>query len=212
MLRTSLAGAGARVLAAAIAPALVLALLLAAPAARADLDRYVLDPDHVSVGFLVDHVGYAKTLGMFRRVKGSYRFDDATGRLTDLRIEIDAASVFTNHEKRDQHLRNRDFLDVERFPKLVYTATSARRTGERTFAIDGQLELLGQRRPVTLTATWNKSEPYPLLLAPLQRSVVMGVSARGSFRRSDFGMKYAVENGWVGDEVQLIVELEARRE
>ncbi len=192
--------------------ALGLALLAPATIARADLDRYVLDPEHVSVGFLVDHVGYAKTLGLFRRVAGSYRFDDATGRLADLRIEIDAASVWTNHERRDQHLRNRDFLDVERHPKLVYTASAARVTGERTFVIEGQLELLGQRRPVTLIATWNKSEPYPLLLSPLKRGVVMGVSARGSFRRSDFGMKYAVENGWVGDEVQLIVEIEARRE
>jgi polyisoprenoid-binding protein YceI len=94
----------------------------------------------------------------------------------------------------------------------VYTATTARRTGERTWVVDGQLELLGQRRPVTLNVTWNKSEPYPILLSPLQRSVVMGVSARGSFRRSAFGMDYAVENGWVGDEVALIVEFEARRQ
>ena len=191
--------------------ALALGLLQPAAPARAEAERYVLDPDHVSVGFLVDHVGYAKTLGMFRRVTGSYRFDERTGQLTDLRIEIDAASVYTNHERRDQHLRNRDFLDVERFPKLVYTAASARRTGERTYVIEGQLELLGQRRPVTLTATWNKSAPYPLLLSPTSRATVMGVSARGSFRRSEFGMNYAVENGWVGDEVQLIVEIEARR-
>jgi len=189
-----------------------LMLLLAAAPARADLARYVLDPEHVSVGFLVEHVGYAKTLGMFRRVTGEYRFDEATGRLEGLRIEIDAASVYTAHDKRDEHLRGRDFLDVKRFPKLVYTARSAKRTGARSFVIEGELELLGQRRPVTLEATWNKSAPYPLKLAPLQRATVMGVSARGSFRRSNFGMMYAVENGWVGDEIELIIELEARRQ
>jgi polyisoprenoid-binding protein YceI len=186
--------------------------LLAATAARAEPQRYVLDPDHVVVGFLVDHVGYAKTLGAFRVVSGSYRFDEATGRLEDLRIEIDAASVSTHHERRDRHLRGRDFLDVERFPTIVYTANAARRTGERTFVIDGQLELRGQRRPVSLTANWNRSAPYPPQLAPRQRSIVMGVSARGAFRRSEFGMTYAVENGWVGDEVQVLVEIEARRE
>jgi polyisoprenoid-binding protein YceI len=185
-------------------------VLLAAPA-RAAPERYQLDPEHTSVGFLVDHVGYAKVLGLFRKVSGSYRFDESTGALTDLRIEIDAASVYTAHDKRDEHLRGRDFLDAKRFPMLVYTATTAKRTGERTWVVDGQLELLGQRRPVTLNVTWNKSAPYPLPLAPLQRSVVMGVSARGSFRRSAFGMDYAVENGWVGDEVALIVEFEARR-
>jgi polyisoprenoid-binding protein YceI len=189
-----------------------LVLLLAAAPARAELARYVLDPEHVSVGFLVEHVGYAKTLGMFRKTTGEYRFDEATGRLEGLRIEIDAASVYTAHDKRDQHLRSGDFLDVKRFPKLVYTARSAKRRGERSFVIEGELGLLGQRRPVTLEATWNKSAPYPLLLAPLQRATVMGVSARGSFRRSDFGMMYAVENGWVGDEIELIIELEARRQ
>jgi polyisoprenoid-binding protein YceI len=186
--------------------------LSAATPARAEPARYVLDPEHVSVGFLVDHVGYAKTLGMFRRVSGEYRFDAETGALSDLRIEIDAASVYTAHDKRDEHLRGRDFLDVARFPTLVYTAAAATRRGERDYIIEGELELLGQRRPVTLTATWNKRAPYPLPLSPLRRAPVMGVSARGSFRRSDFGMMYAVDNGWVGDEVELIIELEAREQ
>lgn len=189
-----------------------LVLLPAAAPARAESARYVLDPEHVSVGFLVEHVGYAKTLGMFRRVTGEYRFDAETGALSDLRIEIDATSVYTAHDKRDEHLRGRDFLDVGRYPTLVYTAAAAMRRGERDYVIEGELELLGQRRPVTLTATWNKRAPYPLALSPLQRAPVMGVSARGSFRRSDFGMMYAVGNGWVGDEVELIIELEARQQ
>jgi polyisoprenoid-binding protein YceI len=186
--------------------------LLAGPRSHAETQRYVLDPEHVSVGFLVDHVGYAKTLGWFRKVSGSYRFDEATGRLSDLRIEIDAGSVDTANERRDEHLRGKDFLDARRFPTLLYTASAARRTGERTFVVEGQLTLLGRSQPVALQVTWNKSAPYPLPMAPRQRATVMGVSARGAFRRSAFGMMYAVENGWVGDEVALIIELEARRE
>lgn len=188
----------------------LLAVPLLAPTASAAPTRYLLDPEHLSVGFLVDHVGYAKTLGLFRSVSGSYMFDAVTGALTGLRIEIDAASVYTAHEKRDAHLRGKDFLDAKRYPTLVYTAASARRTGERSYVIEGELELLGQRRPVTLQATWNKLAQYPLQLAPLFRRDVMGVSARGSFRRSAFGMNYSIENGWVGDELQLIIEFEAR--
>ncbi len=194
-----------------LAVALLAQLAIAAPA-RADAVVYRLDPEHAAVGFLVDHVGYAKTLGMFRKVSGSFRFDDATATLAELRIEIDAASVFTANDKRDEHLRGRDFLDARRFPKLVFTAGGARRTVDGVFTIEGQLELLGQRRPVTLQATLNKSAPYPLAMAPLQRTGVLGVSARGAFKRSAFGMMYAVENGWVGDEVQLIIEIEARRQ
>jgi len=188
----------------------LLVMPLFATAAGAAPTRYQLDPEHISVGFLVDHVGYAKTLGLFRRVSGGYTFDETTGALSGLRIEIDAASVYTAHDRRDEHLRSRDFLDAKRYPSLMYTAASARRTGERSYVIEGELELLGQRRQVTLQATWNKLAPYPLVLAPLNRKDVMGVSARGSFRRSAFGMNYAVDNGWVGDEVQLIIEFEAR--
>ena len=127
-----------------------------------------------------------------------------------MRIVIETASVFTNDEARDGHLRGKDFLDSQRHPSMVFTATKARRVAERRFVIDGQLQLLGRQRPVSLEATWNKSAVTPIGV-PLLRPYVMGVSARGRFRRSEFGMNYAVDNGWVGDEVELIIEFEAKR-
>jgi polyisoprenoid-binding protein YceI len=191
----------------AVAVLLALALLSAAPA-RAEPRNYTLDPDHTSIGFLVDHVGYAKVLGMFRNASGTYTFDEQTGALSNLKIEIDTASVFTNHRKRDDHLKSPDFLNTAEFPKMTFTAAGARKTGERTFALDGQLTLLGKTQPVTLTATWNKSGDYPFG----DKHYAMGVSVRGSFKRSAFGMMYAVENGWVGDTMELIIEFEARRQ
>jgi polyisoprenoid-binding protein YceI len=189
--------------------AAVLACLLALPAgaARAQPVRYAIDPEHLSVGFLVDHIGYAKVLGMFRAARGSYSFDEASGNLAEVRIEIDTQSVFSNHTKRDQHLKSADFLNASEFPRMVFTASNARRTGERSFEITGQLELLGRSQPLTLQATWNKSGP-----SPIAKTYVMGVSARGSFKRSAYGMNYGVGNGWVGDDVALIVEFEAIRQ
>jgi polyisoprenoid-binding protein YceI len=178
--------------------------------AHAQAARYELDPDHTSVGFLVDHIGYAKVLGMFRSARGSYRFDEATATLSEVRIEVETASVFSNQRKRDDHLKGPDFLNSGEFPKMVFTATSAKRTGDRTFDISGQLELLGKSQPLTLQATWNKSAESPLG-GPLGKPYVMGVSARGSFKRSAYGMTYAVANGWVGDEIPLIIEFEAVR-
>lgn len=185
-------------------------LVAIAVPARAQSRRYEIDPEHLSIGFLVDHLGYAKVLGMFRSARGGYAFDEASGQLADLRIEVDTDSVFTNHRQRDEHLKGGDFLDSGRFPRMVYTAASARRTGERSFEIAGQLELLGRTQPLTLTATWNKSAQTPIGI-PFLKPYVMGVSARGSFRRSAFGMQYGVANGWVGDEVALIIEFEAQR-
>jgi polyisoprenoid-binding protein YceI len=179
-------------------------------AAHAQAARYELDPDHTTVAFLVDHIGYAKVLGMFRSARGSYRFDEATATLSEVRIEVETASVFSNQRKRDDHLKGPDFLNSGEFPKMVFTATSAKRTGDKTFDISGQLELLGKSQPLTLQATWNKSAESPLG-GPLGKPYVMGVSARGSFKRSAYGMNYAVANGWVGDDVPLIVEFEAVR-
>ncbi len=184
-------------------------LALAAAPAQAEPARYEIDPDHLVLAFMVEHVGYAKVLGMFRAARGSYTFDEATGTLSEVRIEADTASVFTNHRKRDDHLKGADFLNSAEFPRMTFTAQDAKRTGERSFEITGQLELLGRSQPLTLQATWNKSAVSPMV--PGNRTWVMGVSARGSFHRSAYGMNYAVANGWVGDKVELIIEFEAHR-
>ena len=192
-------------------PLALCAHLLAAAPAHAQAAKYELDPDHITVAFLVDHIGYAKVLGLFRSARGSYRFDEASATLSDVRIEVETASVFSNQRKRDEHLKGPDFLNSGEFPRMVFTASSAKRTSERNFEINGQLELLGKSQPLTLQATWNKSAESPMG-GPLRKPYVMGVSARGSFKRSAYGMNYAVSNGWVGDEVPLIIEFEAVRQ
>ena len=182
---------------------------LAGPAA-AQPARFEIDPDHLSIGFLVDHIGYARVLGLFRAAKGSYIFDEKTGTLSDVRIEVDTASVFTNHRKRDEHLKGPDFLNSGEFPRMVFTAANAQRTGDRTFGVEGNLELLGKSQPMTLQATMNKLSKYEL--GTFRKPYVMGVSARGSFKRSAYGMSYGLDNGWVGDEVEMIIEFEAHRQ
>lgn len=200
-----------------VAAAIFWATLAAPGMVLAQTARYELDPDHLTVAFLVDHIGYAKSLGMFRAASGGYNFDEASGRLTALRIEVQTDSVFTNQRKRDEHLKGPDFLNSTEFPRMVFTADAAQRIGEgsnnRKFEIKGQLQLLGKTQPLTLQATWNKSAESPLgggLFA--RKPYVMGVSARGSFKRSAFGMNYGVANGWVGDEMELIIEFEAIRQ
>jgi polyisoprenoid-binding protein YceI len=186
----------------------VAALCLVSAAAHAQPASYQIDPEHFSVGFLVDHLGYAKVLGMFREASGAYAFDEKTGALSDVRIVVNAGTVDTGSRRRDRHLTGPDFLNAAEFREIVFTGASAKRTGERTFVVEGQLQLIGKTQPVTLNVTWNKSGKYEL---PGTDAYVMGVSARGSFKRSAFGMSYGLANGWVGDTVDLIVEFEAKR-
>lgn len=186
----------------------LLAGLLLAANARAEFETYEIDPEHLTMAFLVDHAGYAKVLGMFGEASGSFEFDEDTGALANVRIVAQTNSVFTNHEKRDEHLRSDDFFDASSFPEMVFTAASARATGPRTYQIPGELSLLGVTQPLTLDAIWNKSAKYPIGF-PLGKPYVMGVSARGSLKRSAHGMSYALD--LVGDEIELIIEFEAKR-
>ena len=183
-------------------------VMLAATPAHAEPAEYRIDPEHVSVAFLVGHAGYANVLGQFLEVEGSYVFDEETGALSDIEVVVNTDSVFSNHDDRDDHLRSGDFLNSRRNPEMTFTADRGARTSQRTFEIAGQLELLGVARPLTLQATWNKSEDYPFG----RSAYVMGVSARGAILRSEFGMSYALEGDLVGDEVEIIIEFEARRQ
>ena len=142
---------------------------------------------------------------MFLEGKGDFSYDAETGEVSDLRIVIAADSVFTNHDRRDRHLRGSDFLNAGEFPEIVFTGLRTEKTGEKTGLIHGELELLGVRRPLTVDVTLNKAAEYPFG----HRKFTLGLSARTSFRRSAFGMTYAVEGDLVGDTVDMIFEFEA---
>ncbi len=175
--------------------------------------EYRIDPEHASFGFLVSHIGYQNVLGMFREVAGSFRFDEEKQEISDVTVTVKTASVFTNHEKRDEHLRKEEFLWTDKYPEMTFTMTSAQKTGERIGKITGNLTLRGVTKPITLDITLNKVGEYPfgggLFAKP---NYVAGISARGTFRRSEWGVLYGTDNGWVGDEVQLIIEVEGIRQ
>src|SRR5689334_22572078 len=141
--------------------AVVALALCAAPAAAAPA-RYELDPAHLTIAFLVAHIGYAKTLGSFHTASGEFTFDEATGALSGVRVVVAANSVDRAPAERDKHLKSGDFLDSSKHAQMIFTAASAQRTGERTFRVAGELELLGVRKPLTLEATVNKNAPYPI--------------------------------------------------
>jgi polyisoprenoid-binding protein YceI len=192
---------------------LAIALTLPSVAARAEFRNYVLDPEHTSIGFLVHHIGYADTLGLFTEVTGSFAFDETAPAVRDVRVTVRAASVFTNSDRRDDHARGGDFLDAGDHPDIVFVGRQAVPTGERTGTITGDLTLRGVAREVTFDLVWNKAGLYPFdPTGGGNPPYVVGVSARATIQRSDFGMTYAVEPGWVGDEIELIIEFEAIRQ
>lgn len=188
------------------ASALALAALATGPA-LADADLYEIDKSHFSVVFNADHIGYGATWGMFLDGSGSFMFDEDARTLSDLSVTIDANSVFTNHDRRDGHLRSADFLDAENHPDVTFVMTGATAESDTTGKVTGDLTLRGVTNPVTLDVTLNKIGPYPW-----GSNYVVGITAETTLKRSDWGMTYAIENGLVGDEVPIVIELEAIRQ
>ena len=181
-------------------------MLLVEPV-QAVTERHVIDPEHLTVGFLVDHMGFAKVSGRFREAEGDFDFDETTGEIRNIRVVVKSASVDTTLETRDRHLRSADFLNVEEYPEMVFESRGAKLV-DRKATIEGNLSLIGSTRRIRLDVTWNKSGTSPLPGNPY----VTGLSVRGSFRRSEFGMTYGVADAIVGDEVELIIELEAHHQ
>ncbi|MEM8755216.1 MAG: YceI family protein, partial [Pseudomonadota bacterium] len=182
-------------------PLVIAAALAAAPlAAEAEPTTFDLDPAHTTVAFLVDHIGYARTLGWFTELSGSFTYDADAQTVSDVRVVVNPASIFTNDERRDEHVRNADFLDVENHPEIVFVAGGGEVTGENAGVVPGELTVLGVTQPVEVAVTLNKDEAYPF--GHQKRTV--GISAEAKILRSEFGMDYAL-GGIVGDEVTVII-------
>lgn len=188
----------------ALAVAVLPAILPAA--ARAEMARYDIDPEHVVVAFLVDHIGYAKVLATFSDIEGYFMYDAEARELGEVSVRVGVNSVDTHLEARDRHIRSADFLDGENHPDITFTANGGTAETETTGTVTGDLTLRGMTKPVTLDVTLNKVAEYPFG----HQKETVGISARGMVLRSEYGMTYAL-GGIVGDEVELIIEAEGIR-
>ncbi len=185
---------------AALLTAIAGALTFSAHAA----DRYVLDPGHTYPSFTIDHLGFSVMSGRFNQSEGSLVID-RTGDKSRLDVVIAAASIDTGHDKRDEHLRNEDFFDVEKYPTITYTSRSVSWNGQNRATVQGELSMHGVTRPVTLDVSSIRCGRHPF-----KQVYVCGFDATTTLNRSDFGMtSYA---GAVGDEVQIRIEAEATRQ
>ncbi|MBL8443195.1 MAG: YceI family protein [Zoogloeaceae bacterium] len=175
--------------------------------AMAAPQTYEIDPEHFAIGFSVLHVGYADVLGMFLKATGSFVYDEETRELVSGRVVVDAASVFSNHGKRDDHLRKGDFLATRNHPEIVFEATGLEWENETRGKLSGDLTLLGKTRPLELTVKLNKAASYPFG----HGKHTLGISATTTLLRSEWGMTYGIKGDLVADEVRMTFELEAIR-
>lgn len=172
---------------------------------HAEPARWNLDPEHSTIEFRVTHMVVSKTTGRFTDYAGFIDMDAESGTVTAVEATIKAGSVNTNHEKRDAHLRNADFLDVEHYPTMTFKLKSYKKTAE-SFTAVGDLTLRGVTKEITLVGRFNGATKDPW------GNTRAGFSADGKLNRKDFGLVWnkTLDSGGlvVGDEVQIKLEIE----
>ena len=131
----------------AFAVAALSALSTAATAAD-----YVVDTKnaHASINFRIKHLGFSWLAGRFDKFTGTFSYDDKNPDASKVKIEIDTASVDTNHAERDKHLRAADLLDTDKFPTATFESTSVKSSGPEKATVSGKLTLHGVTKDIVI--------------------------------------------------------------
>ncbi|MGZ5295518.1 MAG: YceI family protein [Actinomycetota bacterium] len=168
---------------------------------------YMIDPAHSSVEFVIRHL-LSKVRGRFTDFSGEVVIGDGLED-SSANVEIVAASVNTNQEMRDNHLKSGDFLLAEEHPTVTFRSNAVRPTGGNTFELDGDLTIRGITKPVTLEGE------FAGMGLNMQGASVLGFSAKSSIDRETFDITWnaALETGGVmlGKKVEIQIDAELLR-
>jgi polyisoprenoid-binding protein YceI len=191
----------------ASSPLLVLtAVLLIAPG-RLPAEPWKIDAAHSAVEFSVRHMMVSNVKGRFSGLEGTIDFDGKDFSAARVQVAIPARTIDTANAKRDDHLRNPDFLDVAKFPDLTFRSTKVEPTGEKSFKIAGDRALHGVTKPVEIAAEYSGTIKDPA------GKVRAGFSGSTKIDRKEFGITWnkTLDAGGVavGDEVKISLEIEA---
>lgn len=174
-------------------------------------ENYTLDPYHTYPSFMLEHWGLSMMHGQFEKSSGKFNFDRAA-KSGSVEITITTASLTTGDNvkgerprARDEHLRSGDFFNVAEFPNMTFKSTKTTFGGDLPASVEGNLTLLGVTKPLTLNF-----ERFKCGTNPFNKKDRCGGNAVGKFKRSDFGMKYAIPA--VGDEITLNIEFEGDKD
>lgn len=164
------------------------------------------DPAHSQIEFSAKHMMFTTVKGRFDKFSGIFELDEQHPASSRVDVTIDAASLTTGVEYRDNHLRSGDFLDVEKYPTITFKSTQVTLEGEHKARVTGDLTIHGVTRPITLDVT--REGQYK----DLQGQRREAYSANATISRKDWGLEWNValeSGGWlVGDAIKIAIETE----
>jgi polyisoprenoid-binding protein YceI len=168
--------------------------------------RWELDPVHSTVGWSVRHLGIAGVKGRFTRFSGRFDLDERQPALSQVAFTIEAASIQTGDQERDDHIRSPDFLDAERFPAITFASEAIAPLGFNSFRVEGPLSLHGKSSHTHLEVTFNGARLDP------DGNRRAGFTVRTRVPLSDFDLNWNVTlpdgTVLVGSEAEVEIEVE----
>lgn len=179
--------------------------ILLTSAASAQSTKWVVDKAHSNVKFTVTHMAISEVDGNFKSFDGT--LESAKPDFSDAKIQfnIDVASIGTDNENRDNHLKGDDFFNAAQFPKISFTSTSMKPLGGNKYQLTGNMTV----RDVTKTVTWDVT--YGGIMST-QRGRKAGFKAKATINRFDYNLKWnrATEAGGlvVGENVDVVLNIQ----
>lgn len=182
----------------------IIALSLPALASAA---TWNIDPEHSNIGFKVRHLMISNVRGNFEKLTGVVDVNEKDITKSKVQVSIDTASINTNVQKRDDHLRSADFFDVAKFPTMTFVSKKITKAGSGKLKVTGDLTLHGITREVVLDVdgpTAESKDPWG--------NIRSGAVATTTINRKDFGLVWnkALETGGVavGEEIAINLDIE----
>lgn len=171
------------------------------------IQKWNFDASHSEVSFKVRHMMFSKVTGYFNEWSGDFAFDPENPTSGKVSVSINAASVDTKNDGRDDHLRSGDFFDVENYPELRFESTSFEEAGKGKLKLNGNLTIRGTSKPITLDVEYHGKG-----IDPWGKERV-GFSATAKLDREDYGLGWnqALEAGGVlvGKTVEIEIQVQA---
>jgi len=172
----------------------------------AQTSSWKVDPMHSQLSFSTTHLGISDVDGLFKKFEAT-----ATGSAADFsdavfELSADVASINTEVEMRDKHLRSADFFDVEKFPTMTYKSTGIKKVAENKYTLTGNLTLHGVTKPVTMDL-WYRGT----IVNPQSKTPTAGFQLTGTIKRSDFGIGEKFAPPMLSDEVKIKADGEFKK-
>jgi len=172
-------------------------------ATSANAVEYGFDKSHTHIGFSVKHI-LGMVPGQFKDYDGTFSFEEKKPASSKIAVTIQAASISTDNDMRDNHLKTAEFFDVEKFPVLTFLSKKVSPAGENKYKVEGNLTLHGVSKPVTLDVEYMGSDT-------MMGAKIVGFSATTRIDRRDFGLTWSkvLESGnlMVGNDVNIALDV-----